>query len=117
VAGWLPHLIRLAILLVTYIFKSVARLLRVRGSGDWPLTRGTVATSRCEPEAALGCPASWIVYSFIVNGKWFSGMDERAFIFHRSAKTYAGQFLRGHSLAVRYKPADPWVSVVCDNDQ
>ncbi|PYV16963.1 MAG: hypothetical protein DMG21_10065 [Acidobacteria bacterium] len=103
--------------IVAYIFKTAARLLKTGGSSRWPLAKGTVATANCRPQPALGCSTSHIVYSFMVNGARFWGMDEKAFIFQNSAKHHAERFLPESSVRVRYKPAEPTVSAVRDEDQ
>ena len=105
--------------IVAYTFKTIntiASLTRARGSRGWPVADGIVATAR-GLQPVLGCPTAYVVYGYTVEGKRLWGMHEEAFIFHSSAEDFARRFPPGKRVAVRYKPAEPTISIVRDEDQ
>ena len=101
--------------LVAYLFKSLTRLLRMRGSAAWPTQVGTVTSSHVH-QPALGCATAEIAYMYKIGTSIYTGMTEKP-SFMGSAEKYAACFVPESRLIVRVKPGAPEISVVRDEDQ
>ena len=99
--------------IIVYLFMRVARLINEQRSNAWPAAEGRVV--RAYSGASL-YPAAEIAYKYTVEGKTYTGMNTMPFWLSSSAKVYAGRFLPGTTLILRYKPGKPAVSVVREYD-
>jgi hypothetical protein len=103
-------------ILVGYLIRIVILMIKARGSKAWPVEKGTVTGSRCDP-AVYGGPVAEITYTYTHKGEYFSGMHREPFILRDSAEEYVTRFPAGGDLIVRIKPGEPEVSIVRDRDQ
>jgi len=101
--------------IVVFLFRTIVRFLREDRSRDWPVTSGTVEQSHC-PETAM-YPLAELVYSYSVDGVDHSGSFKRGFWHQKSAERYAGRFLPGSKLVVRYRPGEAAESCIREDDQ
>ena len=81
-----------------YYFTAAMRRIREHRSRDWPLTQGTVYSSRASGNTA------YVVYTYVADGEHYTGEHERLFWFNESAGTYAEWFRSGTTVSIRYKP-------------
>jgi hypothetical protein len=95
---------------VEYLFRVVARMVKRRGSGTWPIAKGTVTSSACA-NASYGCDVAEVCYTYRVDGELYAGINQKPFILHNSGENYAGRFAAGTAITVRVKPGEPSASV------
>jgi len=98
---------------VEYLFRAMARLIKTRGSGTWPIAKATVTSSGC-PVVAYGCPIAEVYYTYRVDGELYTGSHQKPFISPNSGENYVRHFAPGTDFAVRLKPGDPSVSIVSE---
>jgi Protein of unknown function (DUF3592) len=101
---------------IEYLFRVMARMIKQRGSGTWPVARATVTSSSC-PRAGYGCDVAEVYYKYRVGGELYTGLNEKPFIIHNSGENYISHFGPGTEFTVRVQPKDPAVSLVRDGDQ
>ena len=100
-------------ILVEYIFRQVALLLRVVRSRSWPVTKATV-TAACR-RGGYGCDVAEVYYKYRMDGELYTGVYKKPFVFQNSAEYYVNNSASvGADLVVRLKPGDPSISVVFD---
>jgi hypothetical protein len=100
--------------IIFFLFWRVVRLIKEKRSNAWPSADGKVV--RAYPQGASIYPAAEVAYKYTVEGKTHTGMHTMAFWLSSSAKEYAGRFLPGTTIVVRYKPGKPTVSVVREHE-
>jgi hypothetical protein len=98
-----------------YIFRSVIRMAKARGSSAWPVVKATVTGSSCE--ATYRGAVAEVTYTYTQQGEYFTGMHREPCILNGSAEEYVARFPAGGDVIIRVKPGEPDVSVVCDDDQ
>ncbi len=101
---------------VEYLFRVIARMIKRRGSGAWPVAKATVTSSTC-PKAMYGCDVAEVYYTYRVDGELYTGVNEKPFISHDSGGNYVSNFAPGREFTVRVKPGYPLVSIVREVDQ
>ena len=101
---------------VEYLFRVVVRMIKWRGSGTWPVAKGTVTRSDC-PKAMYGCDVAEVYYTYRVDSELYTGINEKPFISPSSGEDYVSRFVPGTEFDVRVKPEDPSVSTVREEDQ
>ena len=89
---------------VEYLFRVIARMIKRRGSGAWPV-------------AIYGGAAAEVYYTYRVDGELYTGVNEKPFISHDSGGNYVSNFAPGREFTVRVKPGYPLVSIVREVDQ
>jgi hypothetical protein len=97
---------------VEYLFRVVVRAVRLVGSRDWAVVRGTVLSAEC-PHAGYGCTVATVYYEYIVGGQKYGAAFEKAFVVYDSGARFAGGFVKGAEFAVRVDPGDSAVTVPC----
>ncbi|MGO8814105.1 MAG: DUF3592 domain-containing protein [Terriglobia bacterium] len=97
--------------IIAYIFKTISRGVEIRRAGSWPNVKGTVLTAGVQTPG-YGCPTCEVVYTFVLDGRKYSGMHEKPFMAGDSAKDYASRFQPGQEILVGYDPASPSSSFV-----
>jgi hypothetical protein len=110
ISGWYFDVV------IGYLIRILIRAVRARGSNTWPVEKATVSNSRC-PAAQYGGPVAEIIYTYIHEGSYFSGIQRKPFLLRGSAEDYASRFPSASDVLVRVKPGEPEVSIVCDEDQ
>src|SRR6266851_4254546 len=100
---------------LVYVFKSLARVLHLRGSATWSKATAKVASSKSAP-GGYGCPIAEVVYTYEIDGSIYSGLNEKPFISSDSVEEYATRFTPGSTMVVRLKPGEPEKSIVRDAD-
>jgi phage tail tube protein FII len=108
--GWFVDII------VEYIYRVVARAIRMRGITHWPIAKGKVNDSACPP-VVYGCDVAAVYYEYHHNGEIYTGIDEKPFLFQISGKDYLERFPRDTEIVVRLRPEDPSVSFLREGDQ
>ena len=96
--------------IIVYLFRTVRRLIRENRSVSWPVTQGKVLRAYSADSASY--PQAEVIYTYRVGGKLYTGMHTMAFWCTGSAADYAGRFVQGQDLPVRYRPDQPAMSVV-----
>jgi hypothetical protein len=103
-------------IVIGFLIRIVIRLVRARGSSTWPVEKARVSDSRC-PAAPYGGAVAEVVYTYIHEGSYFSGIHRQPFLLRGSAEDYAARFPAGSDVMRRVKRGEPEVSIVCDEDQ
>jgi hypothetical protein len=81
------------------------------------MVKGTVFDARVRREGGGHGPLlAEIVYSFSVNGEYFSGSERRAYETEKAAEKFLGRFRRGQSVFIRYDPANLEMTTLRDQD-
>lgn len=101
---------------VAYVFTTLLRIWRARGSDTWSKYAATVGSASSR-RAGFGCSTVEVVYTYILEDSTYGGMYEKPFISPDSAESFASQFPIGSKLVVRVKPGEPGVSLARDRDQ
>ncbi len=112
-ARWTP-LIREALALVLASGTGIAVWLRKRAAREWPTTHGKV-----EHASSYENDGTWLTdvsYSYSVAGEFYSGQFQLKALGEKRANDHVLRW-KGQSIAVRYSPKNPEISVVRAEDQ
>jgi len=101
---------------IEYLVRVVVGVIKTRGKDAWPVVKATVAESYC-PAAGFGCPVAEVYYEYVVDGKLYTGIHQKAFIFLSSGEHYVRQLAPGADLSVRLNPGNPAASIALERDQ
>ena len=101
---------------VGYLLRMAIRLIKGRGSNQWPRETATVWSSNAS-NLHYGWGVAEIIYWYSHNGKYFSGTHQKQFISYDSANRYIAGFPKGAQIVVRVKPEHPKTSFLRDDDQ
>jgi len=96
-----------------FLFRCIRRIFARRGSQAWPTQLATIEDTTTG-DAYAKCD---VIYSYEIDGDFFTGTNEKPFIRHSSAYEYQKLFQRKSTLMIRIKPGRPDISVVIDSDQ
>jgi hypothetical protein len=96
--------------IVEYLIRAIGRAIKRRRSRDWPTTKATVVSSRCNKTSS--CNLTEVIYTYRSNGEPYSGMDKKPFWFSSNAEIYISDLPPGTEFTVRVKPNHPEVSIV-----
>jgi Protein of unknown function (DUF3592) len=107
--AWFAHVV------VGYLVRIATRLIKGRGSDQWPRENATVWSSNTSN--LYGGGVAEIIYSYSHNGHYFSGTHEKQFISYDSANRYVAGFPKGTQIVARVKPGHPKTSILRDDDQ
>jgi hypothetical protein len=99
--------------IIGYLIRILIRNLRMRRSLNWVVENGTVVSANC-PVLAFGGPYVEILYTYNHEGGYFSGQQRKPFMLRSSAENHVLEFPPGSNIAVRVKPEEPEISVLCD---
>ena len=91
------------------------RLVKGRGSDQWPTENATVYSSNTSDLFPGGLAE--IVYSYSHQGQYFSGTHEKRFVSYFDAERYVAGFPKDERVVVRVKPWHPKTSILRDEDQ
>lgn len=114
--GFIDVLLDRLIQFVVFLMKSVVHSWRAAGSGKWSCTEATV-TAEPAVSRLLGCPTAEVVYFYRVKGELFTGFHEESFLLAEALAVYVARFSNGQKFVVRFKPDEPNISVVRQQDQ
>jgi hypothetical protein len=102
--------------IVGYLFRTIMRMIKRRGSRSWPIAKATVTSSAFQP-ASYGCDIAEVCYAYRVKGELYTGINKKPFMSDHRAKDYVDYFPPDKEFTVRVKPVDPSVSIVREDDQ
>ena len=108
---WLAALSTLALLRPAWqSFKGLS-------AQGWPTIQGRVGAATVFSQAGI-IPShrARVAYTYIVNGEYYSGFYEKAFLRKSSAESFATG-LKGQMAFVRYEPSLPQRSTLLQRDQ
>ena len=98
------------VVIATYLWRVLARNRAATRSLTWPLIKATVhGGARCSFDV---CRTVEVIYSYSVQGEWYSGKHTEPFMFKHSAEQYAAAFPAGREILVRVSLADPELTVL-----
>jgi hypothetical protein len=109
-AGWFIDIV------VEYLFRTIMRMIKRRGSRSWPIAKATVTSSAFQP-ASYGCDIAEVCYAYCVESELYTDINKKPFMSDHWAKDYVDYFRPDTGLTVRVKPGDPSVSIVREDDQ
>ena len=98
---------------VVYLVRMAIRLIKGRGSDQWPSENATVYSSQTSDLFPGGLAE--IVYSYSHKGQYFSGTHEKRFLSYFEATRYVAGFPKGMQIVVRVKPGHAKTSILCDD--
>jgi len=96
-------------IVVEYLIRTIGRAIKRGRSRNWPTTKATVVSSRCE---ASSCNLATVVYTYHFDGEVYPGTDKKPFWFSSNAEVYIRDFPAAKEITVRVKPNKPEVSIV-----
>ena len=105
----------LAQFIVDYLARIASKLIKERGSDQWPRENATVYSSKTADLFPGGLAE--ITYSYSHKGQYFSGIHQQRFHSYFEADRYVGGFGKGSEIVVRVKPTHPKTSVLRNEDQ
>ena len=97
------------------MFGAIARHFQRRMSDRWPVTEAHVFQTVIDQNSQ----ATWtcrVVYSYCLQGDYFSGEDERTFATENAAEKFEEQFPKGRKILIRYHPGNPELTMLRDED-
>ncbi len=115
--GLLPLLKDLVLLLIP-VGAGTWAWFRTRHAHSWPSAQGTIMSAQVKSgrEAYLQPWVADLVYSYVVNGEYYSGVHRiRTRSEHRAEERIAGW--KGRMVVVRYSPHKPDLSALLKSDQ
>ena len=84
---------------------------------SWPTIQGSVGSATvCRQDGVIPSHLVRVLYTYIVNGEYYSGLYERTFLRKNSAESFASG-LKGQLALVRYQPNLPERSTLLKRDQ
>lgn len=108
-AGWFIDIV------VEYLFRTIMRMVKRRGSRSWPIAKATVTSSAFQHSNA--CDVAEVYYAYRIEGELYTGTNKKPFMSDHWAKDYVDYFPPDKEFTVRVKPGDPSVSIVREDDQ
>ena len=96
--------------LVSYLIRTLVRLVRTLQSKRWNVEKATVSSAVC-PVAVAGGPVAEVGYTYIYDGEYYSGIYTKGFLLKDSAQEYVNGIVLGAEIPVRVNPANPERSV------
>jgi hypothetical protein len=103
-----------AVILLSVFNAFGRRLLRGKGS-SWTLIPATVFDTLIDQESKMTWTCK-IVYSYSVDGEYYSGEDVRTFATEDAAEKFESMYPRGRKVLIRCLQGAPALTVLRDED-
>jgi hypothetical protein len=98
---------------IVWLFRSIQRVLRLRGTKGWKTVAGVVRAVYYSPLYST----VQVTYTYAVDGEPYAGISEKAFLVDNSAQQYQKDFVVKSPILIRVSPTDPNQSAIRDEDQ
>jgi hypothetical protein len=102
-------------IVVEYLCRVIAQLVRLRRSSSWLRVPGTVNFS-APTAGTFGCTLAELSYVYKVDGEFYSGKFTRPFLRRLSAEEYISRFPSDSKVTARVKPDEHSISFLDEEE-